>query len=152
MSHHYLLFSPVATRFFEIMTLLLDAVPIGALSSRESEVGWMEHGTHITPIVLSSVVRDQCKLLLSDSFTRELFNIAFDSKKIYADSFLVKKNALDAKLEKQLDEIRSQSVVSVAAKEVTENRGTSFWKKSKWAKKLATKMVSIYFSDVLLLL
>ena len=124
------------------MTLLLDIVPIGALSSRESEVGWIEQGSHITPIVLSSVVREQCKLLLVDSFTRELFNIASDPNKINADAVLQKKDPRDFKLEKELDEISSQSVVSVAAKEAMVIRSTGFWKKSKWAKTLATKVVS----------
>jgi hypothetical protein len=125
------------------MTLLLDVVPIGALSSRESEVGWIEEGSHLQPLILSTVVREQCKLVLVDSFTRELFNIAIDLSTVDTDAILQQKDSKDKKLEKELDEIKSQSVVSVAASEAMADKNNGvFWKKSKWAKNLANKMVS----------
>jgi len=143
--HNYfetaLIFHLVASVFFNFMSILVEMVPLGAFSSRESEMGWIKQGSHLTPIVLSAVVREQCKILLVDSFTRELFNIATDPDAIGTDSILRKKIANDVKLEKELHDIRAISAVGVAAKEAMIDRSTGFWQ-SKWAKQLSKKVVS----------
>ena len=141
-----------ATIFFDFMSILVDAVPLGAFSSRENEMGWIEQASHFTPVVLSSVVRDQCKLFLVDSFTREIFNIASNSNKSNIDAILKKKDANDNKLEQELEEIKSKSTVTVAAQEAMVNRSTGFWKKSNWAKQLSKKVVSVIIDSPLLLM
>jgi hypothetical protein len=120
------------------MSLLVDKVPLGAFSSRESEMGWIKKGSMLSPIVLSVVVRDQCKMFLLESFIREVFKIASDPEVIGTETLLSKKDAKDMKLEKEVNAIKSVSVTAVAAEESKIDRSTGFWKKSKWAKKLVS--------------
>ena len=119
------------------MSILVDIVPLGAFSSRHSEMEWIQQGSHLIPIVLSPVVRDQCKILLSDTFIREMFSLATAKLDADAARVLNKKDSMDIKLENELDEIRNVSAISVAAKEATVDRSTGFWKRSKWAKQLS---------------
>jgi len=128
----------VATLFFNFMSLLVEKVPLGAFSSRESEMGWIKKGSILSPIILSVVVRDQCKTLLLESFIREVFNVAADPEAFGTEYVLNKKNGKDIKLEKELSDIKSHSATAVAAREAKIDRSTGFWKKSKWAKKLVS--------------
>jgi len=130
--------SSVATLYFNFMSLLVEKIPLGALSSRESEMGWIKKGSILSPIILSVVIRDQCKMFLLESFVREVFNIAADPDVIRTEHILSKKDGKDVKMEKELSEIKSHSATSVAAREAKIDRSTGIWKKSKWAKKLVS--------------
>ena len=131
----------VATLYFNFMAILVNEIPLGAFRSRESEMEWIKSGSHLKPIILSPVVREQCKIFLTDAFTRNLFNLATDPEVINAEIILQRRDKRDDKLEKELNDIRTQSVTRIAAKEAMEER-TSGWRKSKWAKDLSRKVVS----------
>lgn len=120
----------------------MDVVPLGTFSSRESAVEWISNGDHHTPIVLSPVVIEQCKLLLVDSFVRNLFNCAIDNDVLKTEEILRNKNDKDLKQEKDLAEVGASSATSLAASEARVDRSKSFWKSSKWARKLTSGVVS----------
>lgn len=131
-----------AAFFFDVIATLVDAVPLGTFSSRESAVEWISDGDHHTPIVLSSVICDHCKLLLVDSFVRNLFNCAIGCNALGTDEVLRSKNDKDLKHEKDLAEVGTSSATSLAASEARVDRSKSFWKSSKWARKLSSGVVS----------
>lgn len=121
---------------------MIDVVPLGTFSSRESAVEWISDGmSHHTPIVLSPVIIEQCKLLLVDSFVRNLFNCA-DSSCLGTEAVLRAKNDKDLKHEKDLAEVRTSSAISLAAKEARVDRSKSFWQSSSWARKVTSTVVS----------
>lgn len=132
-----------ASFFFDFIATLVDAVPLGTFSSRDSAVEWISNSSgHHTPIVLSPVVTDQCKLLLVDSFVRNLFNCAIDDDVLGTVNILRTKNDKDLKLEKDMAEVATASATSLAANEAKVDRNKSFWKSSKWARKLSSSVVS----------
>lgn len=135
-----------AAFFFDFISILVDAVPLGTFSSRESAVEWISDGDHHTPIVLSSVICDQCKLLVVDSFVRNLFNCAIDEDALGVQDVLRSKNDKDMKHEKEMSEFGTSSATSLAASEAKVDRNKSFWKSSKWARKLSSGMVSVSLS------
>lgn len=95
----------------------------------------------MTPIVLSPVVLDQCKLILLDSYVRKLFKCAINEDALNVDNIIQKKDNKDEKLEKELHDIMTESLSSIAAKEAMVDRTKSFMG-SKWARKLSKKFVS----------
>ena len=139
--HAYHLYVSVATVYFKFMSFLVENVPLGSFSSRDSDIGWVQEGSHLRPVVISPVIRDQCKTLLSESFTRKLFLIAINFQFIDADKIINKKDEHDIKIEEEVTKIQSESTVMVAAKEAMVNHSTGFWQKSKWAKRLSNKVV-----------
>ena len=110
--------------------------------SRESAVEWVSDGSSHTPVVLSPVIIQQCKLLLVDSFVRDLFACAVDKSSLDTDRILREKNDKDLKHEKNLAEVGGSSAASLAAKEARINRTKGFWQSSKWARKLSEGVVS----------
>ena len=134
-----------ATRFYRFIATLVDAVPIGTFSSRESVVEWISDGKgHHSPVVLSPVVMGQCKFLLADSFVRKLFHGAIDKKSLKTDEILKLKTEKDLKHEKNLQEAGA-TAASLAAKEARVERNKSFFKSSGWARRLkkgVSKMIS----------
>jgi hypothetical protein len=136
---------PAGALFFNLLATLIDVVPLGTFSSRESAVEWISDGkSHHTPIVLSPVVIEQCKLLLVDSFVRNLFNCA-DSPTLGTEEVLRAKNDKDLKHEKDLAQVRTSSAASLAAKEARVDRSKGFWQSSKWARKLTSGVVRFVF-------
>lgn len=133
-----------ATTFFDFLSLLIDKVPLGAFSSRHSEIVMIGDGTHLTPVVLSTVIRDQCKAFLIDSNVRNLFRVAVDSDNLNIDEILNRKESADISLEKELEELKTISSISVAAKEAMIDRSSSLWQGSGWAKQLSKKMGSLF--------
>ena len=125
-----------AASYFNFMALLSNLIPVTTFSSRQSSVEWISDGSHLTPIVLSPVILDQCKLILLDSYVRMLFSCAIDADDFNVDAILSRKDSRDKKLEKDLQEIMTESSTSVAAREAMVDRTKSFWQRSKWAKKL----------------
>eukprot|EP00557_Chaetoceros_sp_GSL56_P007737 CAMPEP_0176505780 /NCGR_PEP_ID=MMETSP0200_2-20121128/16685_1 /TAXON_ID=947934 /ORGANISM="Chaetoceros sp., Strain GSL56" /LENGTH=1269 /DNA_ID=CAMNT_0017905373 /DNA_START=111 /DNA_END=3920 /DNA_ORIENTATION=+ len=132
----------VAIAYFKFMSLLVENTPLGSFSSRESEIGWIEEGSRVSPVVISSIVRDQCKILLTEDFVRKIFRIALDFDPTDVDQILGQKDERDMKIEEELKIIQTESVLSVAAKEAMIDHSTGFWKKSKWAKNLSKKLTS----------
>ena len=134
--------------FFGFIATLVDDVPLGTLSSRESAVEWISDGKgHHSPIVLSPVVIQQCKALLSESYVRKLFHCAIDLKLLKTQEVLVTKNERDLKHEKDLQDAGvSVSAASLAAKEARVDQSRSFWNSSGWARKM-TKGVSKILSN-----
>jgi hypothetical protein len=125
------------------MSLLVENTPLGSFSSRESEIGWVEEGSRLSPIVVSSIVRDQCKILLAEDFVRKVFRTALDIDVVSVDTVLHQKDEKDIKIEEELKSIQSESALSVAAKEATADHSTGFWQKSKWARNLSKKVVRL---------
>ena len=95
----------------------------------------------MTPIVLSPVIIDQCKLILVDSHVRSLFRCAIDEDKMNIETIIKRKDKEDEKLEKDLDEVLKDSLTNVAAREAMVDRSKGFLK-SNWAKQLSSKFVS----------
>ena len=85
---------------------------------------------------------EQCKLLLVDSFVRNLFNCAIDNDALGTENVLRSKNDKDLKHEKDLAEVGTSSATSLAASEARVDRSKGFWKSSKWARKLSSSVVS----------
>jgi ubiquitin-protein ligase E3 C len=132
--------------FFRFIATLVDAVPLGTFSSRESVVEWISDGQgHHSPVVLSPVVMEQCKVLLVDAFCRKLFHCAIDQTSLKTDEILALKNDKDLKHEKDLQEAGA-SAATLAAKEARVDRSKKFWNSSAWARKL-TKGVSKMFDS-----
>jgi len=127
--------------YFNTLAAIIDIVPLGSLSSRQSSVEWLSHGSHLRPIVLSNIIRDQCKLFLVDSFVRQLFNCAIDERTLDSDRVLRRKDRKDTAMENELWEAGSSSATALAAQEAMVDRSKKFWH-SRWAKKLSKKMVS----------
>jgi hypothetical protein len=123
------------------MSVLVENVPLGSFSSKESEIGWIEEGSRLSPIVVSSIVRDQCKIFLTEDFVRKVFRAALDFNIMDVNAILTQKDDRDIKIEEELKAIQSESALSVAAKEALTDHSTGFWQKSKWAKKLSKKVV-----------
>ena len=134
-----------AVLYFNFMSYLLSVVPLGAFSSRESAVEWMDNKGHLTPVVLPTVIRDQCKIFLADSHVRRLMNIAIDNEVLNTEKILSTKNSNDMKHESEMREILRESAVSVAAQEAKVDRSKGFWQ-SKWAKRLSKQMGSMFSS------
>jgi ubiquitin-protein ligase E3 C len=129
------------TRLFKFIATLVDAVPLGTFLSRESVVEWISDGMgHHSPVVLSPIVMEQCKLLLVDAFVRKLFTCAIDEQALNTEHVLLTKNEKDLKHEVDLQEA-GQSASTLAAKEARVDRSRGFWNSSAWARKV-TKGVS----------
>lgn len=132
-----------ATIFFDFLSLIIDKVPLGAFSSKHSEMVMISDGAHLSPVVLSTVIRDQCKSFLIDSNVRNLFRAAVDADIAGIDKRLSRKDNKDILLQKELDDLKMISSVSVAAKEAMIDRSSSFWQGSGWAKQISKKMGSL---------
>ena len=132
--------------FFQFIATLVDAVPLGTFSSRESVVEWISDGKgHHSPVVLSSVVMEQCKMLLVDAFVRKLLHCAIDDETLKTEVILLQKNEKDLKQEKELQDAGQASAANLAAQEARKDRNRGFWNSSGWARKLGkgvTKMLS----------
>uniref|UniRef100_A0A7S2UH98 HECT-type E3 ubiquitin transferase n=1 Tax=Attheya septentrionalis TaxID=420275 RepID=A0A7S2UH98_9STRA len=133
--------------FFNLLASLIDLVPLGTFTARRSAVEWVTHGAHHSPIVLSTVVLDQCKILLVDSYVRELFSSAINDTALNTEHVITSKNDKDLKLEQDMAAVGSTSAANLAAKEARIDRDRSFWKSSKWAKKLSKTMTSLLSGD-----
>ena len=134
-----------AALFFNFVATLLDVVPLGTLSmARESAVEWISDGkSHLTAVVLSPVILEQCRYLLHDSFVRDLFICAMDDDAMGTEKTLNEKTEKDLKLEKDL--FGTITASSLAAKEARIDRSKGFWNSSHWAKnikKSVTKMLA----------
>jgi ubiquitin-protein ligase E3 C len=137
--------------FFNFLATLIDLVPLGTFTTRRSAVEWVTHGAHHSPIVLSTVVLDQCKILLVDSYVRELFSSAINDTALNTKHIVTTKNEKDLKLENDMVAVGGASAASLAAKEARIDRDRSFWKSSKWAKKLSKTMVRFNAYDSVIL-
>ena len=124
------------------MTFLIDLIPLGTFSSRQSSVEWLKDGTQSTPVILSPLIIDQCKLIYNDSYVRSLFNCAIDKDCMNVDTIINRKDKRDVTLEADLEEILTQSLTEVAAREAMVDRSKGFMH-SNWAKKLSHKFVSV---------
>jgi ubiquitin-protein ligase E3 C len=129
------------TKYFNFLARLVDLIPIGTFCSRQSSVEWISDGSKLTPVVLSPVILDQCKLIFLDSFVRNVFHYAIDTTGVQVDKVINNKDKRDEKLENDFKQIFSESLASVAAKEAMIDRSKGFLK-SKWAKTLSKKIVS----------
>lgn len=136
-----------AALFFNFVAVLLDVVPLGTLSTaRESAVEWISDGkSHLTAVVLSPVVLEQCKYLLHDSFVRDLFLCAIDDEAMGTEKTLREKTEKDLKLEKDL--FGTVTAASLAAREARIDRSKGFWNSSKWAKSVKKSVSKIFVGD-----
>lgn len=129
---------------FSVIGTLLDNVPLGTFSSRDSVVEWVMDGKGVhTPIVLSPIILDQCRLIVLDSFVRRIFNCSIDLNALDTQNVLSQRNEKDLKHEKDLLEEGASSAALLAAKEARVDRTEGFWNSSKWARKLTTKVTSL---------
>ena len=132
--------------FFNFMATLVDALPLGTFSTaRESAVEWISDGGHHTPVVLSPIVLEQCKLFLVDSYVRCLFLSAINGDTLGTERILKTKNDKDLKQERDLTS--TDTAASLAAKEARVDRSKGFWKSSKWAKNLTTGVSKMLSGD-----
>lgn len=127
-----------ASEYFNFISILINAAPLGTFSSRMSAVEWVSVGSSSTPIVLSDVVIEQASALLSDSYVRALFTCAIDEDRLNTKIVINAKTDKDEKHEKDLQEIGMSSAALVAAKEAMVDRNRSIWQSSKWAKQLSS--------------
>jgi ubiquitin-protein ligase E3 C len=140
--------SRAAALYFNILAVLVDAIPLGTFSSRDSSIEWVTDGRgQHTPIVLSPVVIDQCKLLLLDSFVRKLYTCAIDLEALNTVRVLNEKNENDLKQEKDLFEGGASSPAALAEKEARVDRTRTFWQSSKWAQKLTKGVTSLWAGE-----
>ena len=115
-----------AASYFNLLSALADLIPTSTFSSRQSSVAWLNDGAQMTPIVLSPVILDQCKLILLDSNVRTLFNCAIDMDALNVNSIIHKKDIRDENLEKDLKAILTETLKSVATKEAKADRSKGF--------------------------
>ena len=136
-----------AVLLFQFLALLCDVVPLGTFLSRESVVEWISDGKgHHSPVVLSPVVMEQCKLLLVDAFLRKIFQCAIDEEALKTEKILNTKIDKDMKHEMDLQEA-GQSAATLAAKEARVDRSRSFWNSSAWGRKLTKGVSKILSGD-----
>jgi len=135
----------MSATFYEFVATLIDAIPLGTLSTKDSVVEWFSDGKgRETCVLLSPVVMRQCRMVLSSSIVRRLFLCAIDEESLKTKEVLSSKTQKDLKQEKELEEA-GPSAVSLAAKEAKIDRSKSFWRSSTWAKKASigvSKMLS----------
>jgi len=135
--------------YFNLVSELIKVAPLGAFSSDKSSVEWIKNGTHLSPIVLSPVILDQCKGLLVDSYVRQLFDTAINEESLGTEKFIHEMNEKDLKHEKDMKEVELSSAVSLAAKEAMVDRSVrGFWLSSKWAKKISKGVVRLYYENI----
>jgi ubiquitin-protein ligase E3 C len=123
--------------YFKFLATLVDATPVSTFSCRDSVVEWVADGGHHSPVVISPIILEHCRTLVSDRWVRKLFRCAMDSDYLKTDEVLNKKTDKDLKMEKELSEVAASSVASLAAKEARVDRNRSFWKSSGWARNLS---------------
>jgi ubiquitin-protein ligase E3 C len=134
--------------FFEFVAALVDSVPLGTfISSRESVISWHTVDGNQKPIVLSSVILEQCKALVVDSYIRRLFLSAINTSILDTDKILETKTETDRKHEKEFIEAQGSSAASLAAKEARIDRNKSIWNSSKWAKSLSKGVTNLLSAD-----
>ena len=137
-----------AQSYADLLSMLLDAIPVRTFSTRESAVEWISDGNgHSTPIVLSVVVLDQCRALFVDSFVRNLFSCAIDAKSLDLEKQLLTKTEKDKEMEKDIANEAGLSAISLAAKESRMDRNKNFWNSSKWARKLSKGVAGLLSSS-----
>ena len=142
-SHPSSLDFEAATIYFQFLATLVDAVPVSTFTSRESVVEWVTDGKgHHSPVVLSPIILEQCRMLVGDAWVRRLFQCAMNPEYLETENILKKKTDKDLKMEKELSEVASSSAASLAAKEARD-RNQAFWKSSLWARKLTKGMTNI---------
>lgn len=125
-----------ATTFYQFVGTLVDAVPLATFTSRESVVEWISDGKgHHSPVVLSSIVMEQCKYLLVDGFVRKLFDCAIDDTALRTESILKQKTEKDLKQETALQQAGANAA-SLAAKEARVDRSKGFWNSAGWARRI----------------
>ena len=132
--------------YFNFIATLVDAVPLGTFSTtRDSAVEWISDGGHHTPVILSPIVLEQCRLLLVDSYVRGLFINSINTNALKTESILKVKNEKDVKLDKDLTS--TSTAASLAAKEARVDRSKGFWNSSKWAKNLSSGVSKMLSGD-----
>ncbi|GAX20926.1 ubiquitin-protein ligase E3 C [Fistulifera solaris] len=133
---------------FSMISTLVEAIPVGTFTARESCVEWIDdgHGVH-KPVVLSPVVIEQCKALLVDSHVRRMFTVAIDTDILKTDEVLQKKDEKDLKLEDEMMKEGATSAAALAAREARIDRSRSFWNTSKWARKLTKGVANFLVKD-----
>lgn len=137
-----------AVIYFDLVAMLLDSVPLSTLFSRESSVEWITDGKgHHTPVVISSVVLDQCKALTVDSYVRRLFHCAIDVEYFETEKILATKTDEDRKLENDMFEVSGASNAALAAKEARVDRNKPFWASSKWARRMTKNVTNLLSGD-----
>ena len=130
--------------FFNFLALLVDCIPLGTFTSRQSSVDWLCDGSHLKPVVLNPVILDQCKMLLYDRYVRCLFKCAIFHAALNPAEILMKKDKHDLDMEKETIDILSLSASSLASKDATlPDRSKSLFVSSEWAKKLTRGVVSV---------
>jgi ubiquitin-protein ligase E3 C len=130
-----------AAIYFDFVTVLLDVVPLGTFSSRDSVVEWITDGKgHHKPVVLSPVVIDQCKLLLVDSFVRRLFNCAIDTDALETEKVLASKSERDKSMKRTWKRV----LLGRLAEGSSHGSESKFWNSSKWARKLSKVLLACF--------
>jgi ubiquitin-protein ligase E3 C len=137
-----------AAILFSVISTLVEAIPVGTFTARESCVEWIDdgHGVH-KPVVLSPVVIEQCKALLVDSHVRRMFTITIDTDILKTNEVLQKKDEKDLKLEDEMMKEGTTSAAALAAREARIDRSKSFWNSSKWARKLTKGVANFLVKD-----
>jgi len=136
-----------STLFYQLLATLVDDVPLATFSSRESSVEWISDGKgHHSPVVLSSVIIEQCKSLLVDSFVRKLLDCAIDTDELRTEVILQQKNEKDIKQETALRE-SGGNAASLAAQEAKINRSKGFFQSAVWAQRIKGGMSKLMAKD-----
>lgn len=136
-----------AASFYKILATLVDALPLATFSSRESVVEWISDGKgHHTPIVLSSIVMEQCKSLLVDSYVRRLLDCAIDEDALRMEVILQQKNDKDIRQEKALQDA-GRNAASLAAQEAKVDRSKGFFNSAGWARRIKGGMTKLLSKD-----
>ena len=133
-----------AAEYHNFLSNLINAAPLGTFSRRMSAVEWVHFNATSTPVVLSTVVVEQASVLLADSYVRALFNCAIDNDLLGTEEVINTRTEKDKSYEKDLQDIGTESVSSLAAREAMVDRNRGFWQGT-WAKKL-TKSVNALIS------
>jgi ubiquitin-protein ligase E3 C len=143
-SHPFKMDFDASIVYFRFIGSLVDAVPVSTLSSRESVVEWIDDGRgHHSPVVLSPVILEQCRMLVMDSWIRKLFNCAIDIEYLETESILSEKTDKDLKLAKEMADVAASSAAFLAAKEARVDRNKAFWKSAGWARKISKGMSTV---------
>lgn len=134
----------LATKVWNFLSCVILAVPEATFTSRETSVAWVEVDGVSKPIILSSVVVEQCQGLFVDSFIRKLWKLALVTDTQKVKEIMSIKTDEDEKYEKDFTKMTSASAISMAAQEAGKDRSQSLWKSSDWAKSLSGKVTGMF--------
>ena len=132
----------LTSAYYDLLSCLLHVIPYGALSEKQTNaIEW----NNSEVIILNETIIEQSRIILTESWVRNITNHAINSEKLNVDTIINHKNKEDIQREENINKVLNvDTAMTLAVKEVRVNRQRTFWERnSKWALKLGQSMSSL---------